>query len=44
MKYDKDTTNVVASLAEKWESSADGKTWTFTLRKGVSSMTGRLQC
>ena len=35
VKYDKDTTNVVASLAEKWESSADGKTWTFTLRKGV---------
>jgi peptide/nickel transport system substrate-binding protein len=35
VKYDKDTTNVVGSLAEKWESSADGKVWTFTLRKGV---------
>src|SRR5512136_262698 len=35
VKYDKDTTNVVASLAEKWESSADGKVWTFNLRKGV---------
>ncbi len=35
VKFDKDTTNVVPSLAEKWTTSADGKTWTFTLRKGV---------
>ena len=35
VKFDKDTTNPVASLAEKWETSADGKVWTFTLRKGV---------
>jgi peptide/nickel transport system substrate-binding protein len=35
VKYEKDTTNVVASLAEKWESSPDGKVWTFYLRKGV---------
>ena len=35
VKYDKDTTNIVASLAEKWEVSTDGKVWTFTLRKGV---------
>ncbi len=35
VKFDKDTTNVVPSLAEKWTASADGKVWTFTLRKGV---------
>ena len=35
VKFDKDTTNVVPSLAEKWTTSDDGKTWTFTLRKGV---------
>jgi len=35
VKFDKDTTNVVPSLAEKWTTSADGKVWTFTLRKGV---------
>lgn len=35
VKYDKDTTNVVPSLAEKWTFSDDGTVWTFTLRKGV---------
>ena len=35
VKFDGNTTNVVASLAEKWETSADGKVWTFYLRKGV---------
>lgn len=35
VKFDKDTTNVVPSLAEKWTTSDDGKVWTFTLRKGV---------
>ena len=35
VKFDKDTTNVVPNLAEKWTTSDDGKTWTFTLRKGV---------
>ncbi len=35
VKFDKDTTNVVPSLAEKWTTSTDGKEWTFTLRKGV---------
>lgn len=29
------TTNVIPSLAEKWEISKDKKTYTFTLRKGV---------
>lgn len=35
VKFDKNTTNVVPSLAEKWTTSADGKEWTFTLRAGV---------
>ena len=33
--YDDDNTEVVPGLAERWESSKDGKTWTFYLRKGV---------
>jgi peptide/nickel transport system substrate-binding protein len=40
VKYDKDTTNVVPSLAEKWTVSDDGKVWTFTLRKGVKFQDG----
>ena len=35
VKFDGNTTNVVPSLAEKWETSADGKVWTFYLQKGV---------
>lgn len=35
VKFDKDTTNVVPALAEKWTTSDDGKVWTFTLHNGV---------
>ena len=35
LAYDKETTNVVPSLAESWEASEDGLEWTFTLRQGV---------
>ncbi len=35
LAYDKETTNVVPSLAESWESNEDGTEWTFYLRKGV---------
>ncbi|MCM3079204.1 ABC transporter substrate-binding protein [Brevibacillus invocatus] len=33
--YEEESTKVVPSLAEKWEVSPDGLTYTFTLRKGV---------
>lgn len=33
--YKDDSTEVVSGLAEKWESSPDGLTWTFKLKQGV---------
>jgi peptide/nickel transport system substrate-binding protein len=33
--YDDKTSEIVPSLAEKWETSNDGLSWTFHLRKGV---------
>jgi peptide/nickel transport system substrate-binding protein len=35
LAYKADTTEVIPSLAESWESNADGTVWTFYLRKGV---------
>nr|MDQ6929948.1 ABC transporter substrate-binding protein [Candidatus Eremiobacteraeota bacterium] len=32
--------DIAPALAEKWTSSADGKTWTFTLRKGLKFSDG----
>ena len=32
--------NVVGDLVEKWEASADQRTWTFTLREGVTFSNG----
>ena len=39
-RYDRNM-NVVPDLATKWRSSADLKTWWFTLRKGVKYSNGR---
>lgn len=35
VEFDGATTSVRPALAEKWDTSADGKTWTFNLRKNV---------
>jgi peptide/nickel transport system substrate-binding protein len=35
LKYKPDSTEVIPSLAEKWEVSSDGLTYTFHLRSGV---------
>src|SRR6185369_8074721 len=33
--YDMEQAEIVPALAERWEHSPDGLTWTFHLRKGV---------
>src|SRR5438876_5185072 len=35
VEFELGTTNIVPGLAEKWDVSADGKIYTFHLRKGV---------
>jgi dipeptide transport system substrate-binding protein len=35
VEFERGSTNIVPGLAEKWDVSADSKTFTFTLRKGV---------
>jgi peptide/nickel transport system substrate-binding protein len=40
-RYDAVTNKVMPALASAWTSSADGTTWTFTLRSGVTFHTGR---
>ncbi|MBO9521101.1 MAG: ABC transporter substrate-binding protein [Nocardioidaceae bacterium] len=40
-RYDATTKKVLPVLATKWDKSADGKTWTFTLRDGVTFHSGR---
>ena len=41
VEFERGSTNVIPGLAEKWEVSDDGKTFTFFLRKGVKWHSGR---
>ena len=41
VKYDKANFTPVPDLAEKWDISADGLSWTFNLRKGVTWHDGK---
>ncbi len=40
VRFDEDSAHAVPALAESWEIGADGKTWTFQLRKGISFASG----
>jgi peptide/nickel transport system substrate-binding protein len=40
-RYDSATKTVEPLLATSWTTSGDGRTWTFTLRQGVTFHTGR---
>lgn len=40
-RYNPATKTIEPVLATKWKSSKDSKTWTFTLRRGVTFHTGR---
>jgi oligopeptide transport system substrate-binding protein len=38
-RYDTETNSFLPAMAESWETSADGLTWTFHLREGISWVT-----
>lgn len=40
VEFDLNDYSIVGSLAESWETSADGLTWTFNLRQGVTFHNG----